>query len=497
MRNYSGNLYKKFKTRTMNTLDGDHFYEYFMRVVESGQRFYGQKNETQIKIIDEKWVKAIEKALVPLETITKKPRRFIKREENILPVELARKVGSDAVKHLATHTHFINHVNDSGDVIPNKILNVYSEDSILIYENRFVYTLINKIGEFLDRRYDALFGTTGDEFESVLKIDSTFNDNDEKIEYNLILKVHQGQQYLDNQSNDPLIYDRIEHIRTMVNGFKKTEFYLDLLGCERVKSPISKTNLIAKEPNFKKCYELWNFLEKYTDVGYSIQKRQFNTDFTDNYVDELNTIILFNYLIMKKNMEPENDKLLDITKYKKKRTIKPKFISRIIEEFVSEYDITEDEMKQVFAAEIGRAYSLKVNEEEEIQKALEKALSAELSKNKEAQQEEQIKRILEETLTSHQENKEQEEQEEQIKSVLERTLGVIVEKSEKERQEEQIKAALERALGNANTNKQEESIKSALERALEAHLAKKPSRQTAQYDDYDDDDYDEDEDDEE
>jgi len=43
-----------------------------------------------------------------------------------------------------------------------------------------------------------------------LKIDSTFNDNDEKIEYNLVLKLHQGQGYLDSKNNDPMIYRRIE-----------------------------------------------------------------------------------------------------------------------------------------------------------------------------------------------------------------------------------------------------------------------------------------------
>ena len=69
MKNYSANLYRKFKTRTLNTLNGDDFYEYFMKVVESGVRFYGQKNQALIKIIDEQWVTAIENCLIPIENI--------------------------------------------------------------------------------------------------------------------------------------------------------------------------------------------------------------------------------------------------------------------------------------------------------------------------------------------------------------------------------------------------------------------------------------------
>ena len=267
MRNYSTNLYKKFKTRTINTLNGDDFYEYFMNVVESGVRYYGQKNEALIKIIDEKWVEAIEACLIPIENIIKKPRKFIRRDENIVPVELARKIGSDAVNHLATHTHFISSVNKNGDIVPNKILNVYNEESYEIYENRFIITLLDRINQFLDKRYEVLFGTTGDEFASVLKVDSTFNDNDEKVEYNLVLKVHQGQGYLDSKSNDPMIYQRIEHIRTMISGFCKSEFYQILAGITKVRTPISKTNLIMKEQNFRKCYELWQFMDKYSEVG--------------------------------------------------------------------------------------------------------------------------------------------------------------------------------------------------------------------------------------
>jgi len=169
MRNYSANLYRKFKTRTMNTLNGDDFYEYFMRVVESGVRYYGQRNEALIKIIDEQWVTAIEECILPLENIIRKPRKFIRREENIVPVELAKKIGSDAVKHLASHTHFITRIDKNGGVVPNKLLNVYNEESFDIYENRFIITLLKRVNQFLDKRYEALFETTGDEFASVFE----------------------------------------------------------------------------------------------------------------------------------------------------------------------------------------------------------------------------------------------------------------------------------------------------------------------------------------
>jgi len=425
MRNYSAGLYRKFKTRTMNTLNGDDFYEYFMKVVESGPRFYGQKNEILIKKIDEKWVNAIDKCIWPLESIIKKPRTFIERQENVIPVELARKVGSEAVKHLATHTQYISHVKD-GNVIPNKILNVFNEDSLDIYENRFIITLLTRVSQFLDRRYEALFGTTGDEFSSVLKVDSTFNDNDEKVEYSLVLKIHQGQSYLDNQNNDPQIFEKIEHIRTMIASYKKSEFYLNLQSCTQVKSPIQKTNLMTKHPDFKKCYELWQFLDKYTDVGYSIEKRQFDADFEEEYLDELNTTVLYNYLIMKNSLASEHNKAIDIHNFKKKRVIKPKFIRQMIEEFVDDYDVPEVELRKIFNDEISKAYKDKGTSEDEIKAALEKALGIETQK------------------------REKEEQEDEIKAALARALGLEDEKKEKEELQDNIMSALERALSSGS-----------------------------------------------
>jgi exonuclease SbcC len=439
MRNYSANLYKKFKTRALNTLNGDDFYEYFMKVVESGVRYYGQKNEALIKVIDEEWVQAIEECIIPIENIIKKPRKFIRREESVVPVELARKVGSDAVKHLATHTHFISRIDKKGDVIPNKILNVYNEESFDIYENRFIITLLNRINQFLDKRYEALFETTGDEFSSVLKIDSSFNDNDEKVEYNLVLKLHQGQGYLDSKNNDPMIYQRIEHMRTRINGFMKSEFCQSLQGCSKVRSPINRTNLIVKEQNFKKCYELWQFMDRYRDVGYTVEIKEYDAEFDEEYLDELNTLTLFNYLVMKNNLDTEHNKPIDVINFKKKRVLKPKFIRNIVEDFVFDYDIPEVELRQIFNEEITRSYSRKGDDEDDIKAAIERALSIETEKKEKERQRDMEKEAKMKALEQEKQKKLMEKQKEKEK---------LAKQKEKEKQQKTLAKQKEKVKKN-------------------------------------------------
>ena len=63
MKHNVNKLYSKFKTRALKTLDTDSFHEYFMKAVNSGVRFYGQKNELIVKKIDETWVNALYNAI--------------------------------------------------------------------------------------------------------------------------------------------------------------------------------------------------------------------------------------------------------------------------------------------------------------------------------------------------------------------------------------------------------------------------------------------------
>ena len=388
MQNYVEKLYKEFETRIKSILEPDSFYQYFMEAVNSGVRFYGQKNKRIVKRIDNVWVDAMYDAMIPLDEITSKPKKFIEREEVIVPIELARKTGADSVKHLSTHTQFIASVND-GNVVPNKIMNTFNEESYNLYENRFIYCLIQKACEFIDQRYDALINLKGDEFESNLKVESSFTDNDEKVEYDLSLKLHQGADYLGSENKNAEALEKIEYIRRMFNSFKQTEFYNSLVGCRKVKSPISRTNLMMKNRYFKKCYELWNFLEQYREAGYTIEEHEIDGDIEEKHIDELNMMILFNYLIMKNNLADIHNKPIEMSE-KEPRVFVPRIEDKVIEEADPDYSFEQTVLEKVSEQkpelsepkwdnhdDIILAALVKALGDERILNALEKALMAE------------------------------------------------------------------------------------------------------------------------
>ena len=173
-------LYLKYRNKISRHLENDSYFQYMFELIKSGENVLQQTNRVLHKNIDEKWLTVIEDTIPDIDAIISHPRRFIATEENVVPIELARKIGAESVRHLAQNTKYMTDIKD-GQVVPKKILNVASEEGFDLYENRFINTLIAKLASFINKRTDILFWSTGDERFSTLKLDSTVEDDYEEI----------------------------------------------------------------------------------------------------------------------------------------------------------------------------------------------------------------------------------------------------------------------------------------------------------------------------
>ena len=92
------------------------------------------------------WLEIMEDTIQYLDNILRNPNRFIVNEEDIVKIELARRVTVESIKHLSKNTNLIQDYNkETGDVRPSKILNINKEESFDTYENRFIYSLIKNM----------------------------------------------------------------------------------------------------------------------------------------------------------------------------------------------------------------------------------------------------------------------------------------------------------------------------------------------------------------
>ena len=368
-------LYGEYQLMMKSLIEGDDYYQHLMEAIGSGTNSFSLFNRYFEKKIDLRWVDAIEACIIPLDTIIRNPRKFIVQEEEIVPIERARKITAESVRHLAQHTSMIARV-EGDKVTPSQILNVFREESFEIYENRFIYTLLKNLQRFVDQRYDVLFALDNDENMASLKMHSDIENGREEITYNLeisskvITQRHEGEI---KDTKDATAFERIERIKRIVNEFAHSSFMRDLQGCTPVRPPIMRTNVISKDVNFRACLDLWQFISAYNEVGYEIIAKETDEMVSDEYRDDLYRIFATNYMLLKNNTVSEGE----IRGKLRKRKIKPKMLKRLAEELVLNYDMEEVEIRKVFVDEMKRVSKKKIAGEEKIRDAIARALDAE------------------------------------------------------------------------------------------------------------------------
>lgn len=374
-------LYLEYKDSLASLTTDNVFYDAMENCIDTGENKYSLFNRYFEKKIDLKWVEEIEACIIPLDNIMRVPRKFIVQEEEIVPIERARKITNESIRHLAQHTNMIAKV-EGDDVTPNQILNVFREESFEVYENRFVYTLMQNLIRFIDVRYNVLFNVSDDDNMASLKMESDFTRGREKVTYKLEVAAQSGGGELDNtatglEGENASAFQRIERIKKIINEYAHSAFMKELQNCVPVRPPIMRTNAIQKNPNFRACLKLWQFIQSYTDLGYEITVKESNDMVSDEYRNQLNRMMALNYMMLKANTLSE-----DAVGKQKRRKLKPKLLKRLAEELVLDYDMEDVEIQRVFVEEVKRVSKKKMEGEKKIQEAIQRALDSENARKK-------------------------------------------------------------------------------------------------------------------
>ena len=345
-------LYGSFAEQMGPIQEDDRYFRYLFELAQASETTIDQQREELVKVVDEEWISVIEDSLDAINNVIEKPRRFITTEQEVVPVSLAKKISADSVRHLSQNTQFLA-PSDDGGVHPTKILNVNMAETYDLYENRFVYHLIQRLLAFVDRRTDVIFWSTGNEVRNRFTMHSKIGDAYEEIEYNVEMTVKDRQNFAENDADNMDTFMRIDRVRRLVMALRGSSFCQLMKGCSVVRSPIQRTNLIMKDPNYRKCFQLWQFMERYDKVGYSIQVKDSALAFDDEYLTQMYTNLINNYAVFKSLVS--DDRNLTELASEQREPVVPKFIKEIKEEFVDSCDIPDVEVRKVFIEEVTRA----------------------------------------------------------------------------------------------------------------------------------------------
>lgn len=346
-------LYSKYTEGVEYALEDDRYFQYLFEMIQAGDNTLEQKNRILHKVVDERWLTVVEEGIEAIFNIVDKPRRFITTSEEVVPVALAKKITADSVRHLSQNTQFIT-TNEAGEIMPTRILNVTTEESYDLYENRFVYHLIQRLFAFVDKRTDVIFWSTGDETCNVMRMESKVDDAYEEISYKVEMTIKNRQSLVENDNDNMDIFKRIDRVRRMSRTLRSSSFCEIMNGCAKVHSPIQRTNLMMKDPDYRKCYQLWQFIEGYDEVGYSIEEQDSTLQFDEEYLLQMYINMITNYTVFKSLLISDPRKMSEI-ETKKLEPVRPKFIKEIQEEIVEDRNIPDVEIRRVFVDEVTQA----------------------------------------------------------------------------------------------------------------------------------------------
>ena len=223
--------------------------------------------------IDEEWVTEIEKGLVFVEKAIKEDRQFILSQGEVIPIEKVKSVSKESVQHLAKHSDLITEYEEGEDIIPDKLYTVERLNDYTVYENRFLYMLLCYLRDFVSLRYSNIIDATN-KYDALLTFNKDFMIGKEKITYTLQLHdVRQDDEYLKSHNAAKPIIDRIMLILRTILSFLATPLMEYQAKVPMIKPPITKTNVLKMNNNFKGAVALYDYIISYDKQGYNIDTR--------------------------------------------------------------------------------------------------------------------------------------------------------------------------------------------------------------------------------
>lgn len=258
-----------------------------------------------LKKLDETWINAIEDCIPSLDQIIRHPQFRLEEKEEVLPVEISKHINGRSVQHLSMHTENIQDILPDGSVVPTKLLNVFQEDTVLTYENRFINTLVNRLYAFVAIRYNGARDCGEDEKNTKLTISQDFAH--QEYTGKIKLEVEIGQKPDENEVIKNYVYTsdlwkRMEKIMEVINEYMQTPFITNM-GKNFIHPPVLRTNTIMKNPLFKDCLSLWEFIETYQTTGYEALVQEDLLTASDKLIEDMYNSIAEQYVLFQAHIE--------------------------------------------------------------------------------------------------------------------------------------------------------------------------------------------------
>ena len=323
------------------------------------------------------WLTAFEEACPRIDLVVRRAKVTLVQEQNIELIEKAKRITVESVKDLAKHTSYINEIDEkTGDVKPGKILDIRSEETFNIYENRFLYTLIHEMESFVINKEDEIDKLEIFESKTLEYKGKTKSDKDNiKIELRVVAESLPDDEIArEIKEKIKNFKKRIADVKVYINGWYKSEMMkaLDRAHVSYVKPPLKKTNILLKNPNFKIATKLWEFIRNYGDQTDDDKRNELNKS-SDAMLSFLEHSFLLNYGVLDSLAISKREQKKQLSKYAV--VLLTEEMKKIIELLRSQgIKIDDEELLRMLANEVKEEKSDRLAGNDDIKKKFKKAI---------------------------------------------------------------------------------------------------------------------------
>lgn len=245
-------------------------------------------------IINEDWVNEIEQGLVYVEKAINEQRQFIRNDGEVVPIEKVKHVDKHSVEHLAKHSDYISRIPEDGsDIIPEKLYMLERDSDFAVYENRFLYMLLRYLEDFIDMRISRI-NELGNTYRASTQMKKEISLGKRTISFETTLSEERRNDpysFLDDEAKN--LIARIEGIEHWVGSLMDTPLMEQVAKVPMVRPPITKTNVLRMNNNFKRAVALYEYVASYEGDGYTVEeKTKIYNPFNDAMGDEFSEIVL-------------------------------------------------------------------------------------------------------------------------------------------------------------------------------------------------------------
>ncbi len=223
--------------------------------------------------IEEDWIAEIEKQLPHVEKAVKAERQFIRREGEVVPIEKAKRASRDSFQHLARHSNLLTREPEpNGDVVPDGLFIVEKESDYKVYENRFLYTLLCYLRDFIEVRLNKIL-ETGNTYRARAEVNKKLHTNGRDIDYRMTLAEDSRLDfYLMTDDETGRRIERIRGAQFTVSALLSTPLMQIVSDAPLVKPPITRTNVLKSNVDFKAALALYEYLSSYEGDGFTVRE---------------------------------------------------------------------------------------------------------------------------------------------------------------------------------------------------------------------------------